>query len=173
MQKKHTNFVVKGALIGAVYTVLTLALGAVSYGNLGIEFRVSEALTILPIFTFSAVPGLFAGCVIANLIGMAFSGLGMVDVVFGSLATLIAALISWLLRNVTIKGFPFWSFLPPIIANAVIVGIELRLFVPDAFSSFLWAFFIVGTGEAVVVFVLGTPLYFLVKKNKFLNNFLQ
>ena len=104
MNKSKTNFIVKSAFIGALYAVLTIALGPISFGNLGIEFRISEALTILPIFTFSAVPGLFCGCIIANLIGMWFSGLGMVDVVFGSLATLIAAFLSYSLRKITIKG---------------------------------------------------------------------
>lgn len=172
MQKKTTKFIVKSAILAAIYAVLTLALGAISYGNLGIEFRISEALTILPIFSFSAIPGLFIGCFLANLIGMAFSTLGMVDVVFGSLATLIAGLLTYYLRKITIKGFPFLSFIPPIIVNAIIVGIELRMFVPEVFSSFFLAAFIVGIGELVVVAVLGVPLYFLIKKTPFLNSFL-
>lgn len=171
MQKKTTNFIVKSSLIAAVYAVLTLALGAISYGNLGIDFRISEALTILPVFSFSAVPGLFVGCLIANLLGMAFSTLGMVDVVFGSLATLIASLLTYFLRKITVKGFPILSFIPPILVNAIIVGLELRIFVADVFSSFLWAAFIVGIGELVVVIVLGVPLYYLIKKTPTFNKF--
>lgn len=171
MDKSKTNFIVKSALIGALYAVLTIVLGPISFGNLGIEFRIAEALTILPIFTFSAVPGLFCGCVIANLVGMAFSGLGMVDVVFGSLATLIAAVLTYLLRNITVKGFPLLSFLPPVLANAIIVGLELKIILPDVFPSFLFAFAIVGIGELGAVFLLGTPLYFILKKNKFFNKY--
>ena len=102
---------------------------------------------------------------------MAFSTLGMVDVVFGSLATLIASLLTYFLRKITVKGFPILSFIPPILINAIIVGLELRIFVADVFSSFLWAAFIVGIGELVVVIVLGVPLYYLIKKTPTFNRF--
>ncbi len=171
--KKYTIYVVKGALIAAIYAVLTLVLAPISYGNIGIEFRVAEALTILPIFTSAAIPGLTVGCVVANLIGMSVSGLGMADVVFGSLATLIAAIATYLFRKVTFKGFPLLSFLPPIIANAIVVGFELSIILTDVFPSFLWAFFVIGVGEAVVVFVLGTPLYLLFEKDKKLNKLIR
>lgn len=164
MDKSKTNFIVKSALIGALYAVLTIALGPLSFGNLGIELRISEALTILPIFTLSAVPGLFCGCIIANFVGMAFSGLGMVDVVFGSLATLIAAIASYLLRKLTVKGFPFLSFLPPVIANAVIIGLELKIILPNDYPSFITAFLIIGIGELAAVFLIGIPLYIAIRK---------
>ena len=172
MNRSKTNFIVKSALIGALYAVLTIALGPISFGNLGVEFRISEALTILPIFTFSAVPGLFCGCIIANLVGMLYSGLGMADVVFGSLATLIAAILSYGLRKIMIKGFPFLSFLPPVLANAIIVGLELKIILPDVFPSFFFAFGIVGLGELGAVFVLGIPLYFIIKKTPFFKEYL-
>ena len=172
MNKSKTLFLVKGALIGALYAVLTIALGPISFGNLGIEFRISEALTILPIFTSAAIPGLFSGCVIANLVGMAFSGLGMVDVIFGSLATLIGAFGTYFLRKITFKGFPFLAFLPPILANAIIIGLELKIILPDVFPSFLVAFIIVGLGELGAVFLIGAPIYFIIKKNEFLNKYL-
>lgn len=171
MQKNKINLLVKSALIAGIYTVLTLCLGAISFGNLGFEFRISEALTILPIFSFCAVPGLFVGCLLSNLIGMPFSHLGFIDVVFGSLATLIAAILSWGLRNVKIKGFPFLSFLPPIICNAIIVGFELKLILPDVFPSFWWACITVGVGELVSVFALGIPLYFSINKIPFFKKY--
>lgn len=172
MNESKTKFIVKSAFIAALYAVLTIALGPISFGNLGIEFRISEALTILPIFTFSAVPGLFCGCIIANLVGMAFSGLGMVDVVFGSLATLIAAVLSYFLRKITIKGFPLLSFLPPILSNAIIIGLELKIILPEVFESFSFAFAIIGLGELGAVFVFGTPLYFLIRKTPFFKDYL-
>ena len=171
MQKKRINFIVKSGLIAAVYTVLTLCLGAISFGNLGFEFRISEALTILPLFSFSAVPGLFAGCLLSNLIGMSMSQLGVVDVVFGSLATLIAAVLTYLLRKITIKGFPFLAFLPPIICNEVIIGLELSIILPDVFSSLILAMIIVGVGEFASVFLLGIPLYIAISKTPFLKKY--
>ncbi len=171
MQKNRINFLVKSALIAGIYTVLTLCLGAISFGNLGFEFRISEALTILPVFSFCAVPGLFVGCFLSNLIGMAFSQLGLIDVVFGSFATLLAAVLSWALRNVKIKGFPFLSFLPPIVCNAVIIGFELKLILPDVFPSFWWSFISVGVGELVSVIALGIPLYFAINKIPFFKKY--
>lgn len=171
MQKQKTNFIVKSAFIGALYAVLTIALGPISFGNLGIEFRISEALTILPVFTFAAVPGLFCGCIIANLVGMAFSGLGIVDVVFGSLATLIAAVLSYFLRNKKIKGFPLLSFLPPVLSNAIIIGLELKIILPDVFPSFIYAFFIIGIGELGTVFILGVPLYYIISKTPYFKEY--
>lgn len=173
MQRKNTEVLVKSAVIAAIYAVLTLSLGSISYGNLGVEFRVAEALTVLPIFSVIPCYGLFVGCVLSNLIGMAFSGLGFVDVIFGSFATLIAAFLTYFLRNVRIKGFPLLSFLSPIAVNAVIVGLELKLFLPDVFPSLTLAFFIVGIGETVVLAVLGIPLYLFINKNNYLKNFLS
>ena len=173
MQKKKTEYLVKSALIAGVYAVLTLSLGAISFGNLGIEFRISEALTILPVFTPLAVPGLFVGCIISNLIGMAFSTLGIIDVIFGSLATLLAAVVSRLCRNITINGFPIISFISPIIFNAVIIGLELGIILPDIFTSISYAALIVGIGEAISVFGLGIPLYYSINKIPFLKKHLS
>ena len=171
MQKNKINFLVKSALIAGLYAVLTLCLGPISFGNLGFEFRISEALTVLPAFSFCAVPGLFIGCLISNLIGMAFSQLGLIDVVFGSFATLLAAVLSWAFRNIKIKGFPFISFLPPIICNAVIIGLELKFILPDVFPSIWWACLTVGVGELVSVIALGIPLYFSVKNIPFFKKY--
>lgn len=173
MQKNKTEYLVKSALIAGLYTVLTLALGAISFGNLGIEFRISEVLTILPVFTPFAVPGLFVGCIISNLVGMAFSTLGIIDVIFGSLATLLAAIVSRLCRNITIKGFPIISFISPIIFNAIIVGLELGIVLPDVFASITLAMFIVGIGEALSVFGLGIPLFYSINKIPFLKKHLS
>lgn len=173
MERKKTEFLVKGAIIASIYTVLTLAFGAISYGNIGIEFRIAEALTVLPIFSVMPCYGLFAGCILSNLIGMAFSGLGIVDVIVGSLATLIASVLTYILRNIRINGFPFLSFLPPIIVNAVVVGFELKLFLPEVFPSLGLAFVIIGAGEAAVVFALGIPLYLIINNNPSFKRFLS
>lgn len=167
--KKNTQWIVQGALIGALYVVLTVAVAPIGFG--AVQFRISEALTILPLFTPAAVPGLFVGCIIANLIGM-FMGLNLaIDILFGSLATLLAAILTRGLRRIKVKGFPALSFLPPVVLNALIVGLELALFLPqDARVAFWFAALTVGGGELAVVVVLGIPLYLVVRRLKIFRN---
>ena len=92
MKNKGTQFLVEAAAIGAIYVVLTVLFAPLSYGE--VQIRFSEALTILPFFTPAAIPGLFVGCIIANLFGGAIP----VDIIFGSIATLIGAVIVFLHR---------------------------------------------------------------------------
>ncbi|MBQ5590357.1 MAG: QueT transporter family protein [Clostridia bacterium] len=172
MQKSIKKIVLSG-VIAALYAVLTLAFAPISFGNLGIEFRISEALCVLSVFNPYATLGLFCGCLISNLIGMSFSTLGIIDVIFGSLATLIAGIFSYYFRKITIKGFPLISFLMPVLSNALIVGLELHLVLSDVFPSFIYAFLIIGIGEAVVIYTLGTSLFYTVKKTKFLSKFFE
>ncbi|QAT51068.1 QueT transporter family protein [Caproiciproducens sp. NJN-50] len=143
------------AMIAALYTVLTLlaALWGLAYGP--VQFRFSEALTILPVFTFSAIPGLTVGCFLANL----FSGYST-DMVVGTAATLIAAVGTRLLRNIRWRGLPVLAPLPPVLVNAVFVGAEIVILSPGGFA---WAEFLtqavsVGLGELAVCYGLGLPL---------------
>ena len=103
------------AVIAALYAALTLLLAPISYGP--IQLRLSEALTLLPILLPQAIPGLFAGCLIANL----YTGM-LTDIIFGSLATLLAAIGTWLLRKK-----PFLAAACPVLSNGVIVGLTLAL----------------------------------------------
>ena len=89
MKNKGTHFLVQGAAIAAVYVVLTLVFAPLSFGE--VQIRFSEALTVLPFFTPAAIPGLFVGCIIANLLGGAIP----VDIIFGSIATLIGAFFTY------------------------------------------------------------------------------
>lgn len=116
MEKKiATRYMVQGAMIAAIYVVLTKLFEPLSFGmNGAIECRVSEALTILPVFTPAAVPGLFVGCLIGNLLGV---GVSPVDIIFGSLTTLLAACFTRMLRKNR-----FLAVLPPIVFNGLIVG---------------------------------------------------
>lgn len=116
MKNKGTQFLAEAAMIGAIYVVLTILFAPLSYGE--VQIRLSEALTILPYFTPAAIPGLFVGCIIANLFGGAIP----VDMIFGSIATLIGAVFTYKLRNT----HRFLSPIPPIAANAVIVPFVLR-----------------------------------------------
>ncbi len=168
LKKENVSFLVKGAVIGALYAVLTVAVSPISYGPL--QFRVSEALTILPALTPAAIPGLFVGCIIANAIGVAFGMNIAADIVFGSVATLCAAFVSYAVRKVTIKGFPVLSFLPPILFNAVVIGLELSLFVPEA-GAFLYSAATVGVGEFGAVVLLGIPVWFACRRTKVFDRF--
>ena len=144
----------RAAVIGALYAAVTLLLAPISYGNL--QCRVSEALCILPWFFPETAWGLFAGCLLANLLG----GTGPLDIVFGSLATLIACLITARLNP---RGL---ALLPPVIVNAVMVGAMLAYVItPDSFWSSCPVFALeVGAGEAVAMYVLGLPLSFVLER---------
>ena len=114
--RKNIRYLTTAVMIAAMYVVLCIALRPFSYGE--VQVRVAEALTILPYFTSAAIPGLFIGCIIANLLG----GSIILDVVFGSLATLLAAIFTYLLR----KQNRFLASLPPIVFNALIVPYVLK-----------------------------------------------
>ena len=116
MKNKGTHFLVQGAAIAAVYVVLTLVFAPLSFGE--VQIRFSEALTVLPFFTPAAIPGLFVGCIIANLLGGAIP----VDIIFGSIATLIGAFFTYKPRNTGKWTAP----IPPIVSNIVIVPLVLR-----------------------------------------------
>lgn len=151
-QKFGTRFLVQAAVIAAIYTVLTLLVAPIAFGP--VQFRISEALTILPIFSAAAIPGLTVGCILANL----FGGFGIYDIVFGSLATLLAGICTYLLRKK-----PYLATLPPVLFNAIIVGPMLYFVVPDS-PALLVNIATVGLGELGACVVLGIPLILLLKK---------
>lgn len=161
------------AAIAAVYAVLTLVLAPISYG--AIQFRVSELLCIMPFFLPSSAVGLFIGCLIANL----FSPVGILDIIFGPIATLLAGLCTAAIgRRAKAKAIgedrlPGWGWCIgacacPVIFNALIIGAILGwTLTPDAVLEGFALFALeVGAGEAVVLFVLGLPVMRLVLKNK-------
>lgn len=145
----------QAAMIAALYVVLTMVFAPFSFRE--IQVRVSEALTILPAFTPAAVPGLFIGCLLANLLG----GAAVPDVIFGSLATLIGAFFTWKLRN----KHPFLAPVPPILSNMLIIPFVLRYAygVPMAIPFMMLT---VGFGEVLSCGVLGMLLYYALKKSQ-------
>lgn len=166
MNKKVT-FIVQTAIIAALYAALTYAQNFLLPGttSAAVQFRVSEALNILALFTPAAIPGLTLGCVASNLYNIG-SGLPL-DMIFGSLATLGATLSMYFLRNVKIKDYPFFAMLMPAVFNGVIIGWEIEVFFIDGkfnFVSFLTQGGLVALGELGVMFVLGTALYYVVVK---------
>ena len=157
MKKIDTRYITQAALIAAIYTALSLALAPFSFGP--IQIRVAEALTVLPALFPSAIPGLFIGCILTNTIGtmLGLSG-GIIDIVFGSLATLVAAWLTYKLRKQT-----YLVPMPPVVINAVVVGAILYY----AFNlPLVLTMLQVGAGQLIACYALGLPLLFFVKKMK-------
>jgi len=159
--RERLIFLAQAAVIAALYAGLTLATPMLSYGN--IQFRFAEALTLLPVLTPAAIPGLTVGCAIANL---ASPELGVFDVVFGSLATLLAALCSYFARGITVKKQPLLSAFMPVLFNGVIIGLMLALVL---FDEFRWMNFLLFAGEIalselIICYILGLPLVALLRK---------
>jgi len=143
-----TRYIAQVGIIASLYAAITVALAPISYGP--IQVRVSEALTVLPYLTPAAIPGLFVGCVVANIYG----GLGIYDIVGGSLCTLLAAFLTYLLSK-TRK--PILAPLPPIIVNSL--GVSLYLHVLFQLPYWITVAYI-AVGETVACFVLGYNLLF-------------
>lgn len=160
--RKSTVYAVQGALIAALYAALTYAVSPIAFGSM--QFRVSEALTVLPIFTPAAIPGLAIGCVIANI----GSPWGPVDIIVGTVATILAAIATRLTRNIKVKNIPLLSLLFPTIFNAIIVGAEITLLTPgeSGLIAFLASAGGVGLGELVVCYTLGILLFLGIERTK-------
>lgn len=145
------QYLSRAAAIAATYAVVTYMLKPISYGNL--QIRVSETLTLLPLLESAAVPGLFLGCLIANLLG----GLGPWDVYGGSIITLIAAYLTSKVGN------PFVGAIFPIILNSL--GVPLYL--SKIYDLPYWVTALsIGAGEFISVGLLGIPLYYAIKKSR-------
>ena len=145
----NTRSITRAAIIAALYILLSLAVQPIASGL--VQCRISEALTILPVFTGAAVPGLFIGCLLFNLI----SGAVAYDVVFGSLATLLAALLTWRMAK---RGMPKWLLpLPSVVFNGLIIG-ALLVYAYGVPVSYPLAVLYVAAGQAVACYVLGMPL---------------
>ncbi|HIW76060.1 MULTISPECIES: QueT transporter family protein [Gordonibacter] len=180
MDKGRSSYVAQAGMIAAVYAAATLIalllLQGFAWGP--VQFRISEAVCVLAVLTPAAVPGLTVGCIVANLIALAVNGtgaLGLLDVVFGSLATFLGALWCWKMRE-----RPKLALLGPVIANAVIVPAYLPLllqglgFYTIPFTTialdgayipmYLFGLVATGIGEALVMYVLGLPLLTALKR---------
>ncbi|MBR3909430.1 MAG: QueT transporter family protein [Clostridia bacterium] len=167
--KAKLQYITTAAIIAAVYAALTYFGAFFGLSYMAIQLRFSEVLTILPLFTPAAIPGLTIGCFIANI-----GSFNLLDMVFGTLATLIAAILTRLFKDIKFKGIPLLSLFPPVIVNALIIGLEIAIFfLPEGLSlyGFLISALQVGTGQLIVCYVLGIPFYFTVKKTKLLKFF--
>lgn len=154
MKKKNVSYLTQAAVIAALYVVLTLLANSLGLANYAIQVRFSEALTILPFFTPAAIPGLFAGCILSNVL----TGCLPMDILFGSLATLIGASGTWMLRR-----SKWLAPLPPIAANTLIVPFVLA-YVYQFEGSIPYFMVTVGIGEVVSCGILGTLLLNVLQK---------
>lgn len=153
------------AVVAALYVVLCMALQPLSYG--AVQVRVAEALCLLPVFGAEYIAGVVLGCFLSNLLGST-----IVDVIFGTLATLLACLATYRLRKVRIRGLAILPSLPPVFWNAIIIGIEIAVMFPDPSSSApLWLACVtngisVGVGELISCTILGVLLVKIIESNE-------
>ena len=159
--KKRVMIITQGAVIAALYVVLTTFVSAFNLASGAIQVRISEALTVLPFFTPAAIPGLFIGCIISNII----AGGVIWDVIFGSLATLIGAFFTYLIR----KGPEWLAPIPPIVANTLIIPFVLRFAygLEDAWWILFGGLFV---GEFISCGVLGMILLYALKSRRLFSN---
>ena len=151
--KRRTLFITQAAMIAALYVILTLLANGIGLASMAVQVRFSEALTILPFFTPAAIPGLFAGCLISNLL----IGSMPLDIVFGSVATLFGAIGTYVLRK-----YSWLAPLPPIISNAVIVPWILTT-VYKFEGSYFYFMATVGLGQIISCGILGMILLYGLK----------
>ena len=168
MKNKRLLYVTQAAVIAALYATLTIGQNLLLPGtaSMAVQFRVAEVLAVLAIYTPAAIPGLTVGCVIANISSVT-AGLGFYDMIFGSLASLLAAIAMYFLRNVRIKDISFAALLMPAIFNGLIVGFEIAFFFLDTgftMTGFLVSGGCVALGELAVLMILGIPFCILLNK---------
>lgn len=166
---RRTNRLVRCGMIAAVYVVLCLALQPFSYG--AVQVRLAEALCLLPVFGPEYIAGVTLGCLLANALGST-----VIDVVFGTLATLLACLVTYRLRGIRWKGLAIPAAIPPVVFNALIVGPEIAFFFSDSPATVplvAWNAFTVGVGEVISCMVLGVLFAKLIESTPALNKLVR
>ena len=160
--RRKTRYLVHAAIIAALYVVLTHTQNMLIPDSAAwaIQFRASEALCVLALFTPAAIPGLSLGCLLFNI---TYAQALPLDFLLGTLATVLAAVCMWKSRNLTVKGYPIVALLMPAIWNGVIVGWELSIYIG---GGFLVNAAMVAVGELAVLFTLGTVLLYAIKARK-------
>ena len=148
MRNKSILYLAQAAMIAALYVVLTQVSNMFGLANGAIQVRLSEALTVLPFFTPAAIPGLAIGCLLSNLL----TGCLFLDIIFGTIATLLGAIGSYVLRK-----YKYLVCVPPILANAIIVPFVLQT-ASNIQDGFFYLMITVGAGEVISAGILGTGL---------------
>ena len=159
--RESTVFIVKSAVIAALYAIMTVVISPLSYGM--VQCRFSESLIMLCAFTPAAIPGLTVGCLVANIFSF-----NPIDMICGTTATLLSAVVGYMLRKVKIGGIPWLTPLPAVIFNMIIIGLELSVYLPIEGHGFLVGFFIqalsVFIGQVIACYIFGVPVYMLINK---------
>ncbi|WP_407383241.1 QueT transporter family protein [Ruminococcus sp.] len=169
MKNKRVLFLTQAAVIAALYAVLTVGQNLLFPGtaSMAVQFRVAEVLTVLAIYMPAAIPGLTVGCIIANISSVT-AGLGFYDMIFGSIASLLAAISMYQLRDIRFKNIPFPALLMPALFNGLIVGFEIDFFFVGNLSFNLTDFLVqagcVALGELAVLMILGIPFCIFLNK---------
>lgn len=162
MKDTKVLFITQTGTVAALYVVFTLIANSLGLANQAIQVRFSEALTILPYFIPSAIPGLFVGCVISNIL----TGCMVLDTVFGSLATLIGAIGTYIIAKVVKKPLSKWLCpIPPILSNVIIVP-QILKYVYAAPGTLLYFTITVGIGEFISCYILGMILLLALEPRK-------
>ena len=158
IMRKNSRFLAQGAMISALYVALTYLQNTLipDSASFAIQFRASEALCALALFTPAAIPGLTLGCLLFNI---SFAGALPLDCLVGSLASLLATAGMYALRKVTVKEYPLPAMLLPGVSNALLVGWELTVYIG---GGFWFNALCVAVGE--VLLTLGTALYYAIRK---------
>ena len=154
MKQKNVLFMTQAAMIAAIYVILTFLANTLGLASGAVQIRFSEALTILPFFTPAAIPGLFVGCLLSNTL----TGCVPLDIVFGSIATLLGAIGTYHLRQ-----YKWLAAVPPIVANTIIVPFVLKF--AYGIEPLWFSFVTVFAGELISCGILGMILLFSLQKN--------
>ena len=159
--KRRIRFVVFNGIVAALYVVFTAPFASIAYGP--IQVRIAEVMTVFPIFSWGMIPGVTLGCMLANLINP--GNLGPVDVIGGSLATLIAGILSYFIG----KKNKWLGLIPPVVVNGIIVGGYLPFLLVDSGSkvtaqAVIISMISVAASEALLMIVLGIPLILVMEK---------
>ena len=159
--RKRIKFIVFNGIVAALYVVFTAPFANIAYGP--IQVRIAEVMTVFPIFSWGMIPGVTLGCFIANLINP--GNLGPVDIIGGTLATLIAGILSYMLGKKNV----WLGLIPPVLVNGIIVGGYLPFLLMDQGSTVtvqavLISMLSVAGSEAVLLIVLGIPLILVMEK---------
>ena len=156
---KKARLIAYGALLAALYVILTYLQNLLipDSASFAVQFRASEALCVLSLFTPAAIPGLTVGCLLFNL---SYAMALPLDPIVGTLATLLATSGMYLTRRLTVRGYPLPALLLPAVSNALLVGWELSFYIGGGF----WLnALLVAVGEAAVLLTLGSLLFYGIK----------
>jgi len=152
---------VRAAIIACLYTVICILAASFSFGP--VQVRISEAFTMLAVFSYDAIIGVTVGCFLSNMLASA-----PIDMLVGTLATLISAILTYRLRKFRVKGLALIPSIPPVLINAIVIGIELTfLYFPPEAAKSVWLMNIltVGAGQLISCSIIGVLLVYILERN--------